>query len=241
MMSQIVWLWFPLALLTATTSLLGSVEIHVSRFGDAPDFIELHFDDKSPALRIEVSSGFVMQAHPVPDSKLGHLYGIPTDVSPELTDLGEIALPKTGRHILLISQADTEKPLIKLLPFDRTAQPIGGVRFLNLTPKKIRCSLDADSVEISPGEDKLHQNVDPARRIVNHRLQSWEKKGWKTENATTLILGANNRFLFVFSQPNPRSEIRSKLITDFDPERNLAPLAAAPVKAEPTLPDPPAK
>ena len=240
-MSPNVWLCFPLALLTATTPLKGNAEIHVSRFGNAPDFIEIHFEDKLPALRVEVSNGFVMQAHPFPKSRLVHLYGLPTDVSPDLTDLGKVALPETGRHILLISQADTAKPLIKLLPFDRTAQPIGSVRFLNLTPKKIRCSVDAYSVEISPGEDKLDQNVDPKRRIVNHRLQSWEKKGWRTENATTLILGANNRFLFVFSQPDPSIDICSRLITDFDPERNLAPLEPAPVKAEPPLPDPPAK
>jgi len=35
--------------------------------------------------------------------------------------------------------------------------------------------------------------------------------------------------------------LRRALVTDFDPERNLAPLEPVPVKAEPPLPDPPAK
>jgi hypothetical protein len=240
-MSLSVLIGLPVALLAGTSSSWGNSEIHVSRFGDAPDLIELRFDDKSPKLRLEAANGFVMMAQSIPDCPLVHLYGVSTEASPETTYLGKITLPGTGRHILLISQTDSAKSQFKLLPFDRAAHPPGGVRFLNLTSRKIRCTLGPDSVELAPGEDKLHQKVDPARRIINHRLQSWEKKGWKTENATTLILGANNRFLFVFFQDRPESEIRSKLITDFDTERNLAPLAATPVKAEPPLPDPPAK
>jgi hypothetical protein len=233
----------PLALLAGTVAVLGNVEIHVCKLGDAPDLIELHFADKSPSLRLEAADGFIMKAHAIPEHPMVNLYGVPTEASSGPADLGKVALPRAGRHILLISQTDSDKPLIKLLPFDRNAHPPGGVRFLNLTSLKIRCYLNANSVEIAAGEDKLHQIVDPSRRIVNHRLQSWQKKEWKTENATTLILGANNRFLLVFSQSKPNSEIRSKLITDFDPEGNLAPLVKPepPVTATPPPDDQPAK
>ena len=235
--------WFPLALLAGTVSVLGNVEIHLCKLGDAPDLIELHFADKSPPLRLEAANGFIMKAHAIPESPMVNLYGVPTEASLGPADLGKITLPRTGRHILLISQTDSAKPLIKLLPFDRNAHPPGGVRFLNLTSLKIRCYLNADSVEIPAGEHRLHQNVNLSRRIVNHRLQSWQKKEWKTENATTLILGANNRVLLVFSQPKPNSEILSKLITDFAPEENLAPLAKPepPVTATPPPADQPAK
>ncbi len=233
--------WLLLALIAGTSTTSGSTEIHVSKFGEAPDFIDFQFSDTSTTLRVEAANGFVMKAHALPESPEAKLYGATTETEPKPVNLGKISLPKSGRHILLISRTDSGESLLKVLPFDRTAHPPGGVRFLNLSSVKIRCSLEADSLELAPGEDKLHQKIDPARRIVNQRLQSWENNGWKTENATTLILGANRRFLFVFSQARPNGEIRRKLLTDFDPEGNLAQLEPTPVKAEPPLPDPPAK
>jgi hypothetical protein len=230
-----------IGLLAGTSCAWGNAEIHVSTFGDTPDLIELHFEDRSPPLRLHAPHGFITPAHGIRGSQKASLYGVPTETSPIPIDMGEIALPATGRHLLLVSKAESGKPLIKLLPFDRHAHPPGGVGFLNLTDRKIRCSLNSDPVELTPGENRLHKNIDPARRILNHRLESWDKKGWNSENATTLILGANKRFLLVFFQTKPGGEIQRKLVTDFDPERNLAPLEPAPVKAEPPLPDPPAK
>jgi hypothetical protein len=236
-----IWFWLPFALLAGNSLTLANAELHLVKLGDAPDLIEFHFEDKSTHLLLEAANGFVMKPNAIPESRSARLYGASSESSPRGTDLGKINLPGFGRHIMLVSRTDPSKPLIKTLPFDRSAHPPGGVRFLNLTSLKIRCSLDADTTEIAPGEDKLDKNIDPSRRIVNHRLQSWEKKGWKNENATTLILGANKRFIFVFSQAKPNGAILRTLITDFDPEGNLAPLTPSAVRAEPPLPDPPAK
>jgi hypothetical protein len=104
----------------------------------------------------------------------------------------------------------------------------------------MRCSIDTESVELNAGETKRLPTAVTARRIVNHRLELKTKEGWKTDNSTTLILGAKRRFLVVLQEDSPKSPLRRALVTDFDPERNLAPLAT-PVKAEPPLPDPPAK
>jgi hypothetical protein len=152
-----------------------------------------------------------------------------------------MALPPAGRHLLLIAHPIKGRPSTHLIPFDATAHPKGGVSFLNLTSRKMRCFIEAEVVELAPGEVRLMPTADTKRRIVNHRLELKTKDGWKADSSTTLILSANRRFLFVLQEDSPQSPLRRALVTDFDPVRNLAPLAAVPVKAEPPLPDPPAK
>ena len=76
---------------------------------------------------------------------------------------------------------------------------------------------------------------------MSHRLELKTKDGWKADSSTTLILGAKRRFVFVLQEDSPRSPLRRAAVTDFDPDRNLAPVAPVPVTAEPPLPDPPAK
>jgi hypothetical protein len=152
-----------------------------------------------------------------------------------------VALPQAGRHLLLIAHPIKGRPSTHLIPFDATAHPKGGVSFLNLTSRKMRCFIEAEVVELAPGEIKLMPTADTKRRVVNHRLELKTKEGWNVDSSTTLILSANRRFLFVLQEDSPTSPLRRALVTDFDPERNLAPLVAAPVKAEPPLPDPPAK
>jgi hypothetical protein len=67
------------------------------------------------------------------------------------------------------------------------------------------------------------------------------KDGWKPDSSTTLILGANRRYLFILQEDGPKGPLRRAMVTDTDPERNLAPLRPPAVRAEPPLPDPPAK
>ena len=69
------------------------------------------------------------------------------------------------------------------------------------------------------------------------------KSKWVSEGSTTLILGANRRCLFVLTEDETNGVIRRGLVTDFDPDRNLAPLAKPepPVTATPPPADQPAK
>jgi hypothetical protein len=219
----------------------AGVELHVSKVGEAPDFIGLRFASEVPPLRLEAFLDHVMPATVLPDSRKARLFGEPTEAGQPPRDLGELELPTSGRHLLLLSQVADGKVRTKILPFNQDSLPVGGVQFLNLTSRRMRCSIDGEAVELSPDETKRLPTAFPARRIVNHRLELKTKDGWKTENSTTLILGAKRRFLVVLQEDSPKSPLRRALVTDFDPERNLAPLAAAPVKAEPPLPDPPAK
>jgi hypothetical protein len=121
--------------------------------------------------------------------------------------------------------------------------PKGGVSFLNLTSRKTRCFIEKEVVELNPGEVKLIPSISMKRRIVNHRIDVRVKDGWKQDSSTTLILGANRRFLFILQEDTPEGGLRRGLVTDFDPDRNLAPLAKAepPVTATPPPADQPAK
>lgn len=223
----------------------AGVELHVSKIGEAPDFIGLRFAGETPPLRLEAFTDHVMAPTALPDVRKARLFGEPTEAGQSPRELGELELPASGRHLLLLSQVADGKVRTKLLPFDQASLPVGGVAFLNLTTRRMRCSIDTESVELAADEAKTLPTAVPARRIVNHRLELKTKEGWKTDGSTTLILGAKRRFLFVLQEDGPQSQLRRALVTDFDPERNLAPLAPAPapaqVKAEPPLPDPPAK
>lgn len=234
--------WF-LACLLSFGVLPGQAgsELHVSKVGEAPEFVGLRFAGGFPPVRLEASLDHVMPATALPDVRKARLFGEPAEAGQPPRDLGELELPAGGRHLLLLSQVADGKVRAKLLPFDQTSLPVGGMLFVNLTTRRMRCSIDGESVELSPDEAKRLPTAFPARRIVNHRLELKTKEGWKADSSTTLILGAKRRFLFVLQEDNPRSPLRRALVTDFDPERNLAPLEPAPVRAEPPLPDPPAK
>lgn len=234
-------LWLLLLLLGGMQTAQGAVEIHVCTLGPAPESVALRFEDGSPALGLEAPDGYISAAHVLPTARRAQVFIAPAEAGQSPISLGKMALPPAGRHLLLIAHPIKGRPSTHLIPFDATAHPKGGVSFLNLSSRKMRCFIEAESVELAPGEIKLMPTADTKRRIVNHRLELKTKEGWKVDSSTTLILSANRRFLFVLQEDSPQSPLRRALVTDFDPERNLAPLAAAPVKAEPPLPDPPAK
>jgi len=219
----------------------AAAELHVSKVGAAPDFIGLRFTSDLPPLRLEAAPEQVTPAVALPDARKARLFGEPAEAGQPPSELGELELPGSGRHLLLLSQSGDGRVRTRLLPFDAVSLPVGGVQFVNLTSRSMRCFIDTESVELAAGETKRLPTAVSARRIVNHRLELKTKTGWKADSSTTLILGAKRRFLFILQEDTPQSPLRRELVTDFDPERNLAPLAPAPVKAEPPLPDPPAK
>jgi hypothetical protein len=224
-----------------TLVLQAGAELHVSKVGEAPDFVGLRFAAETPPLRLEANLNHVMPSVELPEATKARLFGEPAEAGLPPSDLGDLTLPAAGRHLLLLCQTGDARVQIRLLPFDETFLPVGGVRFLNLTSRRMRCFIDAESVELGPDESKLHPSVSSTRRIVNHRLELKTKNGWSSDSSTTLILGANRRFLFILMEDDPRSPLRRELVTDFDPARNLARRVTPPVKAEPPLPDPPAK
>lgn len=221
----------------------AGAELHVSKVGEAPDFIGLRFETGSAPLRLEAAPSHLMPAVALPDSRKAHITGEPFEAGQPPRDLGDLDLPATGRHLLVLSQSGDGKVRTKLLPFDQSSRPTGSVTFVNLSSRTIRCFIDAESVEIAPEEARLMPTVTTARRIVNHRLQLQSKDGWKSDGSTTLILGANRRVLFILQEDGPGGVLRRELVTDFDPDRNLAPLAKPepPVTATPPPADQPAK
>ncbi len=234
-------LLFAAGLALYVPSLLAGVELHVCKIGDAPDFIGLRFSDEETSLRLEAAATYVAPATSLPASRHVRIFAESAEATKAPEDLGVLDLPENGRYLLLLSRAGTGGISKKLLPFNQASLPIGGVMFVNLSKRRLRCSLAEESVELAPEEARRLPTAVPARRVVNLRIQQRIHEAWKTEKATTLILGAKQRFLFVIQEEGPGEPLRPERITDFDPVRNLAPLEPAPVKAEPPLPDPPAK
>jgi hypothetical protein len=234
-------IWLSLLLLSGAHAAQGAAELHVCTLGEAPESVALRFDGGPIPLGLEAPNGYIAQAHLLPEAKRAQVLIAPAEAGLEPRKIGEFFVPPSGRHLLLISHGVSGKPKAHVIPFDAKAQPIGGVSFLNLTSRKMRCFIEEEAVELDPDEVKLLPTTSTKRRIVNHRLELKTKDGWKADSSTTLILSAKRRFLFILQEDSPQSPLRRSLVTDFDPGLNLAPLAPAPVKAEPPLPDPPAK
>lgn len=233
-------LWLLFLLLGGVHTVHAAVELHVCTLGPAAEKVGLRFDDGSPVMEIEATDGYLSAARLLPGGTRSDIFLAPDEAGKQPISLGKILLPKEGRHLLLIAHPIKGRPTTHVIPFDAAAHPPGSVGFLNLTSRKMRCFIEAESVELDPAKVKTMPTADTARRIVNHRLELKTKEGWKTESSTTLVLSAKRRFLFVLQEDSAQSPLRKALVTDFDPERNLAPLTT-PVKAEPPLPDPPAK
>ena len=238
-----MWARLCLSLLIGTPAVWGAAELHVSTLGDNPLSLSFNFADRSPALNLEAPNGYVSVAHLFPEVKQSRIFVAPSEAGQQAGTLGEVSLPSSGRHLLLITHADGARSKTHIIPFDDKVHPKGGVSFLNLTSRKTRCFIEKEVVELNPGEVKLIPSISMKRRIVNHRIDVRVKDGWKQDSSTTLILGANRRFLFILQEDTPEGGLRRGLVTDFDPDRNLAPLVKAepPVTATPPPADQPAK
>lgn len=221
--------------------LLGGVELHVSKVGEAPGFITLRFADAPSALRLEAAATYVAPATSLPACRHANIFGEAAAGSITSEDLGALELPEKGRYLLLLSRVGTGKVCTKLLPFDEAILPVGGVMFVNLTKRQVRCSIAGESVELSSEEARRLPTAAPTRRVVDLRIQQRIHEIWKLENATTMVLGAKQRFVFVIQEEVPDGPLRPERLTDFDPMLNLAPLEPRAARAEQLLPDPPAK
>ena len=215
-------------------------ELHLIKLGGVPDLVTLKLSPSGETLRTEAPQGYFLPAFALSQATQAILNGEKPKGS---VDLGEVNLPATGRHLLLIMQAAGSGFRRVLIPADAQHMPKGCVGFLNLTSRKLRCYIDAGFVEVPPGESMIHPSVSSERRIVNHRVLSADADKWKPEGSTTLILGANRRYLIVLTDQGAKGPIRREMITDTAPDVNMAPIVRPepPVTAEPPLPDQPAK
>jgi len=218
-------------------------ELHLCKVGEVPDFIGIRLLPDGPALRVEVAQDHLMAAHALPSARRATLSGEPSEAGQPPITIGEITLPESGRHLLLLTPKLNAGIRTTLIPADSKQLPVGSVSFVNLTTRSLRCFIEKDFVEVAPGETKLHPSISVQRRIVNHRLQVLAKSKWVADGSTTLILGANRRCLFILTEDETNGTIRRGFVTDFDPDRNLAPLAKPepPVTVTPPPADQPAK
>jgi hypothetical protein len=233
-----------LALLLTLCALKAAVEtgceLHLIKVGDVPDFVTLKIHPSGETMRMEAPPAYFLPAQALPQGTRASLNG---EKPKGTVNLGEVNLPASGRHLLLLMPAAGKGFRRVLIPADAQHLPKGSVGFLNLTSRKLRCYLDTAFVEVPPGESMTHPSVSAERRIVNHRILSADADKWKPEGSTTLILGANRRYLIILTEEGAKGPIRRDMITDPAPDVHMAPLVKPepPVTTEPPLPDQPAK
>ena len=228
------------ALLSAAFS--KSPELHVSRLGDSPDYISL-VDSTGKSVRLEVAREHFMTAKEVTLKGRLLLQSETDETSQEIITLGELVLPTEGRHLLLLSPDSKIGIRTNLLPVDTNSFPPGSAAFLNLTDREVRCTIDEGCLDLKPGGYGRIASADASRIAVNHKLYLKVGKSWVQKNATTLMIGPRRRCLIILTQVGPGDQISRGLIMDTAPIKHLAQLLelSDTVKAEPTLPDPPAK
>lgn len=225
------------------------LELHVSRISMSPDNVTMRFLPDGTPFRLEAALDEFLPAIAIPPFARARINVVPAGPDQPLVKPVDIALPASGRYLLLLHQASPERFQATMVPTDTTNLPLGGVVFLNLSSRRIRCQLDGESVEVASGEQRLMPKVSAARRIVNYRVELQAKANWTVDKASTLILGAGRRHLFVLTEDSATSPLRHEHVTDFDPSRNMAPVVATvpsaavepPVTAVPPPADQPAK
>ena len=219
-------------------------EIHVARVGATPDFVSLSAVS-GMTQRLEVAGEHFMPATDVVLTGLLRLQAEPTEANQTAVAIGELELPTHGRHLLLLSPGSGGRIRTSVVAVDARTFPAGSVAFLNLTSRELRCSVDGKYIELKSGTFDRIQPADTSRVAVNHQLHLKVKQAWVLENSTTLMTGLGRRCLIVLTEEEPKGPIRRTLVVDFNPAKHLAPLpdrtASKQVKAEPPLPDPPAK
>jgi hypothetical protein len=235
-------LFFALSLIAA------SPELHVIGLGDSPNFISL-YDASGKAMRLEVAGQHFSPATAITLTGRLRLESEAREDGRPAVAIGELELPAQGRHLLLLSPLRGSSVRATLIPADVQAFPAGSVAFLNLTSRELRCAVDGEHIDLKAGAVSRIPLANTGRVAVNHRLHVKVKQSWVLENSTTLMVGPRRRCLIVFTENDPKEQIGRSLVIDVNPAQHLAPLAESfvvrpvsePVKAEPPLPDPPAK
>ncbi len=222
----------------------AGVFLHLSRIGDSPSRVSITFKPGDEKLSLEVAQNHIAPGIKVPSGAFSAIIeSSPLDPGEKPGEVLNLRIPSEGRFLLLLWKEKKGESKFSLISADSVSLPKGGVSHLNLTSSNARCFLDAESVEIPPGTARLHPAVSLSRRVVNHRVQLEAKGKWEPANSSAMVLGANRRCIIVIYESPDGLSVHSATVTDYSPDITMAldlPKTPA-VRAEPPLPDPPAK
>ncbi len=222
----------------------GPVFLHLSRLDDNPSLISMTLMPSGEKLSLEAAQNHVAPAIMVPSGVSSAMIEVtPSEPGKTSRDTLKLRVPAEGRHLLLLWSANKDETKFSLIKADSVSFPKGAVSFLNLTARKAKCFLDGQSVEVPTGMVRLHPSISLARRVINYRAQLEVKGKWEPLNSSAMVLGANRRCLIVVYESPDGHSVHSATVTDYAPDINMISGIpdSSPVKAEPPLPDPPAK
>lgn len=217
--------------------------LHVSGISQAPMRALLCAPAGGRPLEVEVRDGHLGRPLTVPADGEATLTLLEEDGTPILRPLQFRTPREGGRQVLIVSPGLPSGARLTLVSVDFAHHPVGAAAFLNLSDNVVRCWLGTRSVELKPGASAIHPLEGTGRRIVNHRVEYLRADGeWTHDSSTTLILGADRRFIFTLGPGRAEDgPLLRHNVTDNAPEQNSAPLAPVSPAAPKPPQDPPAR
>lgn len=199
--------------------------LHFSGVGQAPLRALLSPRPEAVPIEVEVRDGHLGQPLALIAGAEASLSLLDEAGLPMLSPLRFVVPAEGGRHVAIVSPGVPSGARITLVPVDFTSQPVGSTRFLNLSDNVVRCWLGTRYVEVAPGRSALHPLEGRERRKVNHRVEYLDRKGqWTHDSSTTLILAAEQRFIFTLGPGKAEDgPLLRHNVTDHAPEKNARP------------------
>ena len=182
------------------------------------------------------------------EGSLGPAVRMPTDSSAEIAVLSEQGsrpagtwkIPPAGeRFILLMTGDDKGRFQGTAVRADAAHFPWGASVFANLSAKRLRCSLDGQTIELAAGEQGLCPLRLKARKVTHCRVEYQDGKAWVVSSAGPLILTGDMRAIIAVGPAEANGVLAQTSVVESNPASTMVP--ALPVTVPPPLPDQPAK
>ena len=224
--------------LAAVARAEAEITLHAGWAGSSPSPITLTCRPSGKSFQLEGYEG-----------SPGPAIRMPTATTAEITVLAEQGkraagtwkIPAEGDRFILLMTGDGKGSFRATAVCADTAHfPWGAAAFANLSSKRLRCSLDGQTMELAAGEQGLCPLRLKARKVTHCRVEYQRGKEWIVSSAGPLILTGDMRAIIAIG-PTEGSDgtLPQTSVIESNPASTMVP--ALPVTAPPPLPDQPAK
>lgn len=154
--------------------------------------------------------------------------------------VGTLPIPEKGHDFaLIVGGSDSSNTLAWLVPSGLDELPAGGTFTINRSPGKVRFTLENQSLELKQGATGLHPFIAKERIVARLKVEALDDGQWTMVKSNRLILSPGQRLILLIGPGGINPEPYS-LSTVLDPNSGSY-QQTLPFKAEPKLPDQPAK
>ena len=224
--------------LAAASRAETEITLHVGWAGSSPAPVTLTCRPSGKSFELEGYEG-----------SPGPAFRMPMATTAEITvftELGKRAagtwkIPTEGDRFILLMTGDGKGGFrTTAVCADTTHFPWGAAAFANLSAKRLRCSLDGQTLELATGEQGLCPLRLKTRKVTHCRVEYQRGKEWIVSSAGPLILTGDMRAIIAIGPTEgPDGTLPQTSVIESNPASTMVP--ASPVTVPPPLPDQPAK